>query len=201
MFPFYDCNNIFSLYGFRCIKLSYTRTLLRIYLVKQIPFVSENQSKEFHRKNSTQVFYLIRPIAVFTDIFNNRFCGCFFYLPIKVHTAAPAGNDRKTAHLHDKRIVDNLKSIRILQLVWPAFILVFPFSFKAHWRYQENSHSRKKIGQVSDYFIYITPSCFSESYKKTMITVSSYSAAIIMCFITMLCWGSWANTQKMVKGN
>lgn len=34
-----------------------------------------------------------------------------------------------------------------------------------------------------------------------MITVSSYSAAIIMCFITMLCWGSWANTQKMVKGN
>lgn len=34
-----------------------------------------------------------------------------------------------------------------------------------------------------------------------MITVTSYSAAIVMCFITMLCWGSWANTQKMVKGN
>lgn len=34
-----------------------------------------------------------------------------------------------------------------------------------------------------------------------MITISSYSVAILMCFITMFCWGSWANTQKMVKGN
>ncbi len=38
-------------------------------------------------------------------------------------------------------------------------------------------------------------------YSAIMITVTSYSAAIVMCFITMLCWGSWANTQKMVKGN
>lgn len=30
-----------------------------------------------------------------------------------------------------------------------------------------------------------------------MIIVHSYSVAVIMCFITMLCWGSWANTQKL----
>lgn len=29
-----------------------------------------------------------------------------------------------------------------------------------------------------------------------MITVNSYSMAIIMLFITMLCWGSWANFEK-----
>ncbi len=30
-----------------------------------------------------------------------------------------------------------------------------------------------------------------------MIAVQSYSLAVVMCFITMLCWGSWANTQKL----
>ena len=30
-----------------------------------------------------------------------------------------------------------------------------------------------------------------------MIVVESYTIAVIMCFITMLCWGSWANTQKL----
>ena len=30
-----------------------------------------------------------------------------------------------------------------------------------------------------------------------MIVIQSYPAAIIMCFITMMCWGSWANTQKL----
>ncbi|HYK88474.1 MAG TPA: multidrug DMT transporter permease [Acidobacteriota bacterium] len=30
-----------------------------------------------------------------------------------------------------------------------------------------------------------------------MIVVESYSIAVILCFITMLCWGSWANTQKL----
>lgn len=30
-----------------------------------------------------------------------------------------------------------------------------------------------------------------------MIIVHSYGVAVIMCFITMLCWGSWANTQKL----
>ena len=30
-----------------------------------------------------------------------------------------------------------------------------------------------------------------------MFIIESYSTAIIFCFITMLCWGSWANTQKL----
>jgi len=33
-----------------------------------------------------------------------------------------------------------------------------------------------------------------------MFIVESYSLAIIFCFVTMLCWGSWANTQKLVTG-
>lgn len=32
-----------------------------------------------------------------------------------------------------------------------------------------------------------------------MFIVQSYSIAVIMCFITMLCWGSWANTQKLAS--
>lgn len=30
-----------------------------------------------------------------------------------------------------------------------------------------------------------------------MYIVGSYSLAVILCFVTMLCWGSWANTQKL----
>ncbi len=30
-----------------------------------------------------------------------------------------------------------------------------------------------------------------------MIIVESYPVAVAMCLITMLCWGSWANTQKL----
>ena len=30
-----------------------------------------------------------------------------------------------------------------------------------------------------------------------MFIVNSYLLAVIFCFITMLCWGSWANTQKL----
>jgi len=30
-----------------------------------------------------------------------------------------------------------------------------------------------------------------------MMTVESYPVAITLCVITMLCWGSWANTQKL----
>ena len=30
-----------------------------------------------------------------------------------------------------------------------------------------------------------------------MTVVDSYAAAVMMCVITMLCWGSWANTQKL----
>lgn len=32
-----------------------------------------------------------------------------------------------------------------------------------------------------------------------MVIVESYAVAVIMCFITMLCWGSWANTQKLAS--
>jgi glucose uptake protein len=30
-----------------------------------------------------------------------------------------------------------------------------------------------------------------------MFVIHSYSTAILFCFITMLCWGSWANTTKL----
>ena len=30
-----------------------------------------------------------------------------------------------------------------------------------------------------------------------MVIVESYGLAVAMCIITMLCWGSWANTQKL----
>ncbi|TAH63165.1 MAG: multidrug DMT transporter permease, partial [Anaerolineaceae bacterium] len=32
-----------------------------------------------------------------------------------------------------------------------------------------------------------------------MFIVNSYSLAIIFCFITMLCWGSWGNSQKLAS--
>ncbi len=34
-----------------------------------------------------------------------------------------------------------------------------------------------------------------------MFIIQSYPAAVICCVITMLCWGSWANTQKLAAGN
>src|SRR4030081_2409557 len=30
-----------------------------------------------------------------------------------------------------------------------------------------------------------------------MFIVEKYSTAVIFCVITMLCWGSWGNTQKL----
>lgn len=33
-----------------------------------------------------------------------------------------------------------------------------------------------------------------------MYIVESYTTAVILTFITMLCWGSWANTQKIARG-
>lgn len=33
-----------------------------------------------------------------------------------------------------------------------------------------------------------------------MVIITSYLLAVIMCVITMMCWGSWANTQKLVSG-
>src|ERR1700710_1843882 len=32
-----------------------------------------------------------------------------------------------------------------------------------------------------------------------MFIIQSYSIAIVFCIITMLCWGSWANTQKLAS--
>ena len=34
-----------------------------------------------------------------------------------------------------------------------------------------------------------------------MFIVSNYLVAVIFCFITMLCWGSWGNTQKLAAKN
>jgi glucose uptake protein len=34
-----------------------------------------------------------------------------------------------------------------------------------------------------------------------MFIVNNYTLAIVFCFITMLCWGSWANTQKLAARN
>ncbi|MGD8375689.1 MAG: multidrug DMT transporter permease [Acidobacteriota bacterium] len=33
-----------------------------------------------------------------------------------------------------------------------------------------------------------------------MFILDSYAVAVVFCVVTMLCWGSWANTQKMVSG-
>lgn len=32
-----------------------------------------------------------------------------------------------------------------------------------------------------------------------MFIVNSYSLAVLFCFITMMCWGSWGNTQKLAS--
>lgn len=32
-----------------------------------------------------------------------------------------------------------------------------------------------------------------------MFVVNNYALAVIFCFITMLCWGSWGNTQKLAS--
>ena len=32
-----------------------------------------------------------------------------------------------------------------------------------------------------------------------MVIIQSYALAVLMCVITMLCWGSWANTQKLAS--
>ena len=34
-----------------------------------------------------------------------------------------------------------------------------------------------------------------------MFIIESYSTAVLFCIITMLCWGSWANTQKLAESS
>src|ERR1700722_13057942 len=33
-----------------------------------------------------------------------------------------------------------------------------------------------------------------------MFIIENYPAAVICCIVTMFCWGSWANTQKLAAG-
>ena len=32
-----------------------------------------------------------------------------------------------------------------------------------------------------------------------MFIVSNYGLAVLLCVVTMLCWGSWGNTQKLAS--
>ena len=32
-----------------------------------------------------------------------------------------------------------------------------------------------------------------------MFIVNNYALAVLFCFVTMLCWGSWGNTQKLAS--
>ena len=34
-----------------------------------------------------------------------------------------------------------------------------------------------------------------------MFIINSYLLAVVFCFITMMCWGSWGNTQKLAAKN
>lgn len=34
-----------------------------------------------------------------------------------------------------------------------------------------------------------------------MFTIPTYTVAVFFCFITMICWGSWANTQKLAASS
>ncbi|MEM9929339.1 MAG: multidrug DMT transporter permease, partial [Bacteroidota bacterium] len=34
-----------------------------------------------------------------------------------------------------------------------------------------------------------------------MFIIGSYGLAVVFCIVTMLCWGSWANTQKLASSN
>src|SRR5580698_8002612 len=34
-----------------------------------------------------------------------------------------------------------------------------------------------------------------------MFIIQNYSTAVAFCVVTMLCWGSWANTQKLAAGS
>jgi glucose uptake protein len=34
-----------------------------------------------------------------------------------------------------------------------------------------------------------------------MLIIENYGTAVLFCIITMLCWGSWAKTQKLVSSS
>lgn len=37
--------------------------------------------------------------------------------------------------------------------------------------------------------------------SNTMFVLHSFPVAVVFTVVTMICWGSWANTLKLVKGN
>jgi glucose uptake protein len=39
----------------------------------------------------------------------------------------------------------------------------------------------------------------SARLRRRMFVVQSYPIAVVLCVVTMLCWGSWANTQKLAS--
>src|SRR3990172_748893 len=40
---------------------------------------------------------------------------------------------------------------------------------------------------------------FEKKGDFKMVVIQSYPLAVMMCVLTMLCWGSWANTQKLAS--
>ena len=34
-----------------------------------------------------------------------------------------------------------------------------------------------------------------------MYIIDSYGIAVLFCLVTMICWGSWGNTQKLAAKN
>src|SRR6188474_1337478 len=40
---------------------------------------------------------------------------------------------------------------------------------------------------------------WQENKLFIMFILESYSVAVFFCFVTMICWGSWANTQKLAE--
>src|SRR5215472_16288141 len=51
----------------------------------------------------------------------------------------------------------------------------------------------------NDKFIDFFKSGKSEAKGASMFVLQSYPWAVVFCVITMFCWGSWANTQKLAK--
>ena len=57
------------------------------------------------------------------------------------------------------------------------------------------SHNNRRAGKLSDR-VGTSP----REAAQTMITIESYPVAVGLCVVTMLCWGSWANTLKTLRG-
>ena len=81
-------------------------------------FERGNPSKEFRRKDSTQVFLFHTPDChLYRHFLTTAFAVVFFVLACKNSRWPPDEKDGKAARMQNKRTVDNLRNIRILQLV------------------------------------------------------------------------------------